>query len=63
MKLVRTTSVIRYAQRVTLNPAQKLGAQRVVGVDIDAELVALAWKRRRHLWSLQKPGSGNQGAL
>jgi 7SK snRNA methylphosphate capping enzyme len=34
------------------------GASRVVGVDIDATLVSQAWKRRRHVWSLQKPIGG-----
>ncbi|KAH7099111.1 Bin3-domain-containing protein [Auriculariales sp. MPI-PUGE-AT-0066] len=40
---------------VTCEIAQRHGARQVVGVDIDAELVSLAWKRRRYLWSLQKP--------
>lgn len=35
--------------------AQTLGARRVVGVDIDDTLVRAAWKRRRTVWSLQKP--------
>lgn len=37
--------------------AQARGAHRVVGVDIDASLIAQAWKRRRTVWSLQEPTS------
>lgn len=35
--------------------AQRWGAKMVVGVDIDGELVAGAWKRRKTIWSLQSP--------
>lgn len=48
-------------QRLSAEPAQKHGAHTVVGVDIDSELVALAWKRRRYLWSLQGPHSSGSG--
>lgn len=40
--------------------AQSKGATRVVGVDIDEKLVRLAWKRRRHVWSLQQPLSTHE---
>ncbi|KAH7098612.1 Bin3-domain-containing protein [Auriculariales sp. MPI-PUGE-AT-0066] len=40
---------------VTCEIAQRQGTRQVVGVDIDPDPVALAWKRRRYLWSLQKP--------
>ena len=36
-------------------PAQTLGARKVIGVDIDDTLVRAAWKRRRAVWSVQKP--------
>lgn len=42
---------------VTCEIAQKWGARRVVGVDIDETLVRAAWKRRRTVWSLQRPPS------
>lgn len=35
--------------------AQKYSARRVVGVDIDGELVRKAWLRRRTVWSRQAP--------
>ncbi|KAF7798896.1 hypothetical protein EIP86_010124 [Pleurotus ostreatoroseus] len=38
-------------------PAQTLGARRVIGVDIDDTLIRAAWKRRRTVWSLQGPGA------
>jgi len=34
---------------------QRHGATRVVGVDIDPVLIRAAWKRRRAVWSQQKP--------
>jgi 7SK snRNA methylphosphate capping enzyme len=34
---------------------QSLGADKVVGVDIDDTLVRAAWRRRRTVWSLQGP--------
>ncbi|KAI9001363.1 Bin3-domain-containing protein [Trametes punicea] len=40
---------------VTCEIAQRLGAARVVGVDIDDTLVRLAWKHRRTVWSQQGP--------
>ncbi|EJD51139.1 Bin3-domain-containing protein [Auricularia subglabra TFB-10046 SS5] len=40
---------------VTCEIAQSRGASEVIGVDIDPDLVALAWKRRRYLWSLSEP--------
>ncbi|KII91331.1 hypothetical protein PLICRDRAFT_173199 [Plicaturopsis crispa FD-325 SS-3] len=40
---------------VTCEIAQSWGAQKVVGVDIDDNLVRAAWKRRRTLWSRQAP--------
>ncbi|TFY69401.1 hypothetical protein EVJ58_g411 [Rhodofomes roseus] len=40
---------------VTCEIAQSKGAKKVVGVDIDDKLVRLAWKRRRHVWTLQDP--------
>ncbi|KAH9894442.1 Bin3-domain-containing protein [Cubamyces lactineus] len=45
---------------VTCEIAQRFGAKRVVGVDIDDTLVRLAWKHRRSVWSQQgPPGSGD----
>ncbi|CAE6417030.1 unnamed protein product [Rhizoctonia solani] len=38
------------------NEASRYEAKEVVGVDIDAELVSRAWRRRRDVWSLQMPG-------
>lgn len=35
--------------------AQRWGAKKVVGVDIDDELIQRAWKRRRFVWSLEGP--------
>ncbi|KZV96888.1 Bin3-domain-containing protein [Exidia glandulosa HHB12029] len=40
---------------VTCEIAQTRHAREVVGVDIDPELVSLAWKRRKLLWSTQAP--------
>ncbi|KAI0677041.1 Bin3-domain-containing protein [Trametes maxima] len=40
---------------VTCEVAQRLGATRVVGVDIDDTLIRLAWKHRRSAWSQQGP--------
>ncbi|KAI0637976.1 Bicoid-interacting protein 3-domain-containing protein [Trametes polyzona] len=40
---------------VTCEIAQRLGAKRVVGVDIDDTLVRAAWKYRRTVWSQQGP--------
>ncbi|KAI0824713.1 Bicoid-interacting protein 3-domain-containing protein [Trametes gibbosa] len=40
---------------VTCEIAQRLGAQRVVGVDIDDTLIRAAWKHRRSVWSQQAP--------
>ncbi|KAI0368060.1 Bin3-domain-containing protein [Pilatotrama ljubarskyi] len=40
---------------VTCEIAQRLGAQKVVGVDIDDTLVRAAWKHRRSIWSQQSP--------
>ncbi|KAH9850001.1 Bin3-domain-containing protein [Lenzites betulinus] len=40
---------------VTCEIAQRLGAKRVVGVDIDDSLVRAAWKHRRSVWSQQGP--------
>ncbi|KAI0650225.1 Bin3-domain-containing protein [Trametes meyenii] len=40
---------------VTCEVAQRLGATRVVGVDIDDSLIRLAWKHRRSVWSQQGP--------
>ncbi|KAI0356459.1 Bin3-domain-containing protein [Trametes cingulata] len=42
---------------VTCEIAQRLGAQRVVGVDIDDTLVRAAWKHRRSVWSQQHPAT------
>lgn len=49
---------------VLLEIARDHGAQEVIGVDIDSELVSRAWRHRRHTWSLQEPstsGNPNQG--
>ncbi len=35
--------------------AQSWGARKVVGVDIDDTLTRLAWKRKRTVWSTQRP--------
>ena len=35
--------------------AQRYGANKAVGVDIDEDLVRAAWARRRKVWSLQQP--------
>lgn len=40
---------------LTKRTAQSWGAHKVVGVDIDDELVRAAWRRRRTVWSLQAP--------
>ncbi|KAI0082433.1 Bin3-domain-containing protein [Panus rudis PR-1116 ss-1] len=40
---------------VTCEIAQIWGARRVIGVDIDDSLIRSAWKRRRTVWSLQRP--------
>ncbi|KAM6492337.1 Bicoid-interacting protein 3 (Bin3) domain containing protein [Amanita muscaria] len=40
---------------VTCEIAQRLGAHKVVGVDIDESLVNAAWRRRRAVWSSQGP--------
>ncbi|KAI0772033.1 Bin3-domain-containing protein [Trametes elegans] len=42
---------------VTCEIGQRLGARRVVGVDIDDALVRSAWKHRRSVWSQQGPPS------
>ncbi|KAJ8494408.1 hypothetical protein ONZ51_g2342 [Trametes cubensis] len=41
--------------------AQRLGAKRIVGVDIDDALVRLAWKHRRSVWSQQGPPENVSG--
>ncbi|KAI0332399.1 Bin3-domain-containing protein [Cubamyces sp. BRFM 1775] len=46
---------------VTCEIAQRLGAKRVVGVDIDDTLVRLAWKHRRSVWSQQGPPESDDG--
>lgn len=38
--------------------AQCFSPQHVTGVDIDPELIRMAWKRRRTVWSSQQPWSG-----
>ncbi|KZT28080.1 Bin3-domain-containing protein [Neolentinus lepideus HHB14362 ss-1] len=38
---------------VTCEIAQRCGATKVVGVDIDDALIRAAWKRRRTVWSLE----------
>ncbi|KIJ24927.1 hypothetical protein M422DRAFT_194134 [Sphaerobolus stellatus SS14] len=43
--------------RVTCQIAQQHGANHVVGVDIDPDLIRTAWRRRRTAWSLQEPES------
>lgn len=43
--------------RLTLALAQRLGPARVIGVDLDPDLVRAAWKRRRLIWSLQRPAT------
>ncbi|KAI0089135.1 Bicoid-interacting protein 3-domain-containing protein [Irpex rosettiformis] len=40
---------------ITCQIAQSKGARKVVGVDIDDTLIRDAWKRRRTVWSTQKP--------
>ncbi|KAF8582530.1 Bin3-domain-containing protein [Ramaria rubella] len=40
---------------VTCEIAQQWGAKKVIGVDIDSELIRTAWRRRRTVWSLQEP--------
>jgi 7SK snRNA methylphosphate capping enzyme len=52
---LRRTASSQCASLTAPKLAQSLGAHRVVGVDIDATLVSLAWKRRRTVWSLQEP--------
>ena len=44
-----------------LSVAQQWGAKKVVGVDIDPELVRAAWRRRLTMWSLQKPMTPFEG--
>ncbi|KAG6835712.1 hypothetical protein H0H93_015423, partial [Arthromyces matolae] len=44
---------------VTCEIGQSWGAHRVVGVDIDDTLIRAAWRRRRVVWSLQQPNSGD----
>ncbi|KAI0663212.1 S-adenosyl-L-methionine-dependent methyltransferase [Cubamyces menziesii] len=46
---------------VTCEIAQRLGAKRIVGVDIDDALVRLAWKHRRSVWSQQGPPENVSG--
>lgn len=43
--------------------AQKWSARRVVGVDIDGDLVRKAWMRRRTVWSRQSPLSPSDSNL
>ncbi|KAG8864100.1 hypothetical protein FRB96_006974 [Tulasnella sp. 330] len=38
---------------VSIEIAQRYGAGRVIGVDIDENLIRNAWKRRKIIWSLQ----------
>ncbi|EEB97939.1 hypothetical protein MPER_02643, partial [Moniliophthora perniciosa FA553] len=38
-----------------LEIAQKWGADKVVGVDIDEALIRAAWRRRLVVWSQQGP--------
>ncbi|KAG9015467.1 hypothetical protein FRB94_000072 [Tulasnella sp. JGI-2019a] len=38
---------------VSMEIAQRYGARRVIGVDIDETLIRNAWKRRKIVWSLQ----------
>ncbi|KAG8983186.1 hypothetical protein FRB90_006240 [Tulasnella sp. 427] len=45
---------------VSIELAQRWGANRVVGVDIDPDLVAGAWKKRRTAWSMQAPIANEQ---
>ncbi|KAF8506498.1 Bicoid-interacting protein 3-domain-containing protein [Hysterangium stoloniferum] len=40
---------------VTCEIAQQWRAKKVVGVDIDSELIRAAWRRRRSVWCLQEP--------
>ncbi|EIM87937.1 Bin3-domain-containing protein [Stereum hirsutum FP-91666 SS1] len=40
---------------VSCELAQKWSARRVIGVDIDGDLVRKAWMRRRTIWSRQSP--------
>ncbi|KDQ10313.1 hypothetical protein BOTBODRAFT_36413 [Botryobasidium botryosum FD-172 SS1] len=40
---------------ISCDIAQRWGARKVVGVDIDDELIQHAWKRRRAVWSLSAP--------
>lgn len=42
---------------VTCEIAQRFNPQHIVGVDIDSELIRSAWKKRKAVWSLQKPWS------
>lgn len=35
--------------------AQRFSPSKVIGVDLDGDLIAGAWKRRRAVWSLQEP--------
>ncbi|KAJ7190950.1 Bicoid-interacting protein 3-domain-containing protein [Mycena pura] len=45
---------------VSCEIAQSHGALKVVGVDIDDELVRAAWRRRRTVWSAQGPPSDGE---
>jgi 7SK snRNA methylphosphate capping enzyme len=38
-----------------VSEAQQWDAKKVVGVDIDPELIRAAWRRRLTVWSLQMP--------
>lgn len=40
---------------VLYHPAQRFSPSKVIGVDIDGDLITAAWKRRRTIWSLQEP--------
>jgi len=46
---------VRSCLPFSLWKGQLWAPEKIVGVDIDAELVAAAWKRRRYLWSFQAP--------
>ena len=51
--------VIRPNDGNDIYPAQQWGAKKVVGVDIDEGLIRNAWKRRKTLWSLERPAQSN----
>lgn len=42
--------------------AQSWGAKQVIGVDIDDSLIRAAWKRRRSVWSQQRPSNHDDGS-